>query len=203
VQCKKVVTFYYQVVAENPILVPLEFFNRMFALRRVAHKIGQCFRSKQPVDFIFRQNFVEEYFSAFLFFFRLPAFQQAILVWPRQRHVAALAQILVPDCQTDAVAKACVGVIEKILVRDVFDERVEVENPMPHDFVEELGLNFLVGKQQFDEIAVNLPRPVLHRCNEQFALIVHKARIFFEQVCESGIERHRLLRSRANQPAVW
>src|SRR3989442_1508546 len=67
---------------------------------------------------------------------------------------------------------------------------------MPGDFVEELVFDFLVGKQQLDEIVVNLPRPVLDGGDEQLAIVVDEARIFLEQAGKSGIKRHGHPRSR-------
>ena len=105
----------------------------------------------------------------------MPSFKHTILVGPDKRHLTPLTKEFPVNVQTDFVAKTGIGVGKEILVGDIFDEGVDIKNPVPFNFIKEFFLYLQLGKQQLHKVTVNLPRPVNYRRLDKLPLVIHKA----------------------------
>ena len=151
------------------VFIPLDVRYILLTVSGVAFPIRKYLRIKHPIDFVLRKDFVEEYLFAFLLFFRLSTLKHTILVGPNKRDFAAFAEEFAPDVQADFVAELGVGIGKEVFIRDVVDEGVVIENPMPINFVKEGCLYIFVGEQQFDEIVVESPCVVSDGGGDEFA----------------------------------
>ena len=131
-----------------------------------------------------RQDFVEEDLLSLFLLLRLAAFQHAVLVRPDQGDLAPFTQELAVKVQADSVAKAVVGVGEKVPVEDVVDEGVDIEDPLPVDLVKELGLGIDISEQLPHRGMVDHSGEVDHSGRDQFAFVGNEAGVSFEQVSQ-------------------
>ena len=99
------------------------------------------------------EDFVKKDLLAFFFFFGLSAFENAVFVRPNQRDFAAFTQEFAIDSQANTIAKAGVGVVEKTFVGHIFNEGIDIENPVFFDFFKKTFLSYL------DQTKAALPNP--------------------------------------------
>ena len=117
----------------------------MFTILVVPLKARKSFWFCKAIDFIWSKSFAPEYFITFCILFRLSAFQNAILIWPRENNLTTFTyETTIFIRKPNLILICCITIGKKRLVHNKALELDFVKHLYAFYIRKEMGRKFVI-----------------------------------------------------------